>query len=177
MILDRSEEFWKDIEDYEGYYQVSDLGNVKSIRRNKILKPSNQGQGYLQVVLCKSGKNKHCRVHRLVAQAFIDNPYNLSDVNHRNENKSDNNVNNLEWITNKDNNNYGTRNERLSIPIVQLNKEGSLITKWKSGMEVEREKGISRANISKCCKGQSQTSGGFKWMFEKDYYELIRRKN
>ncbi len=123
------EEIWRDIAGYEGLYQVSNLGRVKSLERttkrfngfkvceykdgNKILKQSKNYKGYLFVGLCKNGKEKKYKVHRLVAEAFIDNPNNLPQVNHKNENKECNISNNLEWCTNKYNCNYGTRNERI----------------------------------------------------------------
>lgn len=112
------EEIWKDIEGYEGLYQVSDLGNVRSLKfsggnKVKLLK-QNTNQGYKQVTLCKNGKMKTCKVHRLVAMAFISNPNNYKEVNHKDENPSNNDVSNLEWCTSEYNNNYGTRTKRAS---------------------------------------------------------------
>lgn len=112
------EEIWKDIEGYEGLYQVSDLGNVRSLKfsggnKVKLLK-QNTNRGYKQVTLRKNGKMKTCKVHRLVAMAFISNPNNYKEVNHKDENPSNNDVSNLEWCTSEYNKNYGTRNERAS---------------------------------------------------------------
>ena len=113
------EEIWKDIINYEGKYEVSNLGRVRSLSYNgtgeiKLLKPGTNKRGYKRVGLCKNGKTKHYYVHRLVAITFIPNPDDLSIVNHKDENPANNNVNNLEWCTSEYNNNYGTRNERAS---------------------------------------------------------------
>ena len=109
-----SNEIWKDIEGYEGLYQVSNKGRVKSFHsgEGKIIKLGTHPQGYKLVVLSKRGQTKTCRVHRLVAQAFIPNPENLPVVNHKDENPSNNNVENLEWCTQKHNVNHGTCQER-----------------------------------------------------------------
>lgn len=123
-------EVWKDIQGYEGLYQVSNLGRVRSLERitkrfngfkiceykdgNKILKLSKNNKGYLTIGLCKDGKEKKCKVHRLVAQAFIPNLYGLPQINHKDENKENNIVSNLEWCNNKYNSSYGTRGKRIS---------------------------------------------------------------
>lgn len=119
------EEQWKDIKGYEGLYEVSNLGNVRSldrtvkrgqgytIKEGRVLTPFyEEKKGYYQVVLAKDGKAKTYRVHRLVAVAFLENPNNYTDVNHKDEVKTNNNVDNLEWCTRKYNNNYGTKPER-----------------------------------------------------------------
>lgn len=112
-------EIWKDIPGYETLYQVSNFGNVKSLNyrgleKEGILKSRKNGCGYMFVGLSKDGKEKNFRVHRLVAFAFIPNPKNLPCVNHKDENKENNTVDNLEWCTHEYNMNYGTRNERAS---------------------------------------------------------------
>ena len=117
MIFPRRK--WKDIPGYEGLYQVSNLGEIKSLNyrntgKEKIIKPRKNKGGYLRVVLCKNGKQKDFLVHRLVAVAFIPNHNNYNQVNHKDENPSNNNVNNLEWCTSKYNSNYGNRNKKLS---------------------------------------------------------------
>ena len=120
-------EIWKDIKDYDGLYQVSNTGKIKSLERwidrkckgkrwqeEKILKPLVNKHGYLHVGLHKNGKIKNYLVHRLVAEAFIQNPNNYPQVNHKDENPSNNFVNNLEYCDAKYNSNYGTRNERVA---------------------------------------------------------------
>ena len=109
------EEIWKDVKGYEGLYQVSNLGNVKSIRKNIIKKPSRLPKGYLQMRLSKNGKNKYISIHRLVAQAFIPNINNYPCVNHKDCNPQNNKVNNLEWCTYKENNSYKNHNLKRSI--------------------------------------------------------------
>lgn len=117
------QEIWKDIKNYEGLYKVSNLGNVKSLpkkagrsnRKEKILNFNKNSKGYLRVELSKDKKRKQCLVHRLVAETFIPNYNNLPQINHKDENKENNYIDNLEWCDNKYNNNYGTRNQRLSI--------------------------------------------------------------
>ena len=101
-------EEWKEIPGYEGLYEVSNTGNVKSLIKNNIIKGFINKKGYIQVSLSKNGIIKKFSVHRLVAQAFLQNPYNLPQVNHRDEDKINNNVDNLEWCDAKYNNNYGT---------------------------------------------------------------------
>ena len=118
-------EIWKDIEGYEGLYQVSNLGRVKSLTKmvgrgkrykvcERIVSLQKAPNGYMRLHLDKDGERKYFSVHRLVAQAFVENPNNLPHVNHKNETKTDNAVSNLEWCTPKYNSNYGTRNTRIS---------------------------------------------------------------
>ena len=115
-----NKEIWRDVKGYEGLYQVSDQGRAKSLERKdrfgrtvkeRILKPAVTQDGYLKVTLWAGGKPKTLRVHRLVCEAFYDNPDNKSDVNHINEDKTDNRACNLEWCTRRENNNHGTHNE------------------------------------------------------------------
>ena len=111
--MEQINEEWRPIDDYEGLYEVSSLGRVRSIRKGIILKPEVVRGGYLQVGLHKKGKVKGFKVHRLVAQAFIPNPEGLPEINHIDEDKTNNLVDNIEYCDSKYNCNYGTRNERI----------------------------------------------------------------
>ena len=125
-------EEWRDIAGYEGLYQVSNLGNVKSLNYNRtgkerILKPGNDGRGYLFVQLCKEGIRKKCLVHRLVAETFIPNPNKYPVINHRDEIRDHNWVKNLEWCTQQYNINYGNCKEKLSEALINNPKKSYLI--------------------------------------------------
>lgn len=164
-------EIWKTIKDYPNY-QVSNLGRVKSLNygKEKILKNNKDKDSYFQIALSKEGKVKVFKVHRLVASAFLPNPDNLPQVNHKDENKTNNCVDNLEWCTGRYNNNYGTHNERMakakSLSILQFTKQGEFVKKWSSAMQVERELKFYQGNISKCCKGKYKSVYGFIWRYE-----------
>ena len=162
-------EYWKPVLGYEGLYEVSNWGRVKSMNYNhsgkeKILKPCTYNHGYLYVNLCKNGKVKKFLVHRLVAEAFIPNPNNLPQVNHKDECKTNNNVENLEWCSAKHNANFGTRNERVakkcSKPVVQYTLDGKFVREWKSIAECGRN-GFHQGHISDCCRGKLKTHKGF----------------
>ena len=165
-------EVWKDVSGYEGLYQVSDKGRIKSLkfRKERILKPGRDTCGYLHVILWKNGRKKLCKVHRLVAKVFISNPDNLPMINHKDENPSNNRVENLEWCSAKYNINYGTRTQRqvekLSKPVLQYTLDGELIREWKSTMDVQRNLGYSHGNISSCCTGRYKSANGFNWKYK-----------
>ena len=168
-------ELWKMIPGYEGLYMVSDLGRVKSIRfeKERILK-TDMSSGYLRVMLGR--RNGHFLVHRLVAEAFIPNPDNLPCVNHINEVKTDNRVENLEWCTKKYNTNYGKGRERMvekqrnrkdcSKVILQFSLNGEFIKEWPSGKEIQRKLGFAQTNISACCLGKYKQTHGFIWKYK-----------
>ena len=165
-------ENWKAIAGYEGLYEVSDQGRVKSLKhgKDKILKPQNNTLGYLCVVLCRDGHTKKLFVHRLVAEAFIQNPNNLDTVNHKDEVKTNNVASNLEWMSKKDNINYGTRNKRageaLSKKVQMFDKStGELLATFPSLAEANRITGINQGNISKCCLGKYKSAGGYIWRY------------
>ena len=174
-------EEWRDVVGYEGLYQVSDQGRVKSLERKvpkwdgertvkeRILKPAVKPTGYVEVNLYTGGKQKALTVHRLVCQAFHENPDNKPEVNHINEDKTDNRACNLEWSTRIENCNHGTRNERTgkaqSKPVAQYTQDGELIKVWPSTMEVGRQTGFSQGGISLAANGKLKTSHGFIWKY------------
>lgn len=165
------DEIWHDIEGYEGLYQISNKGRVKSLKwgKERILRPGIDTSGYYFIILYNDSVSKPFKLHRLVAQGFIPNLYNKPQVNHLDENKLNNCVENLEWATSKENTNYGTRNERLSRKILQYSRTGEFIREWQGAREVERVLGISHQNIAKCCKGKCKSAYGFVWRYkEKD---------
>ena len=156
-------EIWKDIEGYEGMYQVSNFGNVK--REDRHLKPGIGENGYPLVVLSKEGKTKSFYVRRLVASAFLPNPNNLKCINHKDETRTNNRVDNLEWCSYKYNNSYGTRLLReiltKSRKVEQL-KNGILIKVWSSTREAQRN-GFRSGCISLCCNGKRSSHQGYEW--------------
>ena len=132
------------------------------------MKLSASKRGYLQVCLTKHNKQHSFRVHRLVAECFIDNPENLPQVNHKDENKQNNNVDNLEWCTNDYNTHYGTGILRRSKAVIQKTKDGSIIKRFESVSEAFRNTNISRRSITRCCNKQKHylTAGGFIWEYD-----------
>ena len=172
------EEQWKDIKDFEGLYQISNWGKVKSFIKYKgtnerILKPRKVANGYLQISLSKDEKVFQKLVHRLVAEAFIPNEDLFkTQINHINEVKTDNKSENLEWVSPKENSNYGTRNERVakaqSKEVIQFNLDGTFVKEWPSTMEVQRELGFAQTNISKCCLGKRKQAYGFIWKYKNE---------
>lgn len=172
--MNENEEIWKDIEEYEGLYQVSSLGIVKN-SKGRILKQGKSNKGYLKVNLCKEGKKKTFNIHRLVAQTFIPNPHNYPCVNHKDENPANNNVKNLEWCTVKYNNTYGTAIERRSKKllnredqsksVLQFTKDGEFVREWSSTAECERN-GFDHSAVAKCCNGKLINYKGFIWKYK-----------
>lgn len=190
------EEIWKDIKGYEGKYQVSNLGNVRSLNyrgsgKVKLLRQTSDKKGYKRMSLYKNGKMKTCRVHRLVAIAFLPNPNNYKEVNHKDEDKSNNNVNNLEWCTREYNINYGTAMKRSSEnhkgktfseerkkkiseslkgkdnpnakPILMYDKEGNFIKRFECVSDANEYFGKARnfGGINNCLKGRCKTTYGY----------------
>lgn len=161
---------WKPITDYVGLYEVSSEGRVRNVKTGKILKPKNNRRGYLFVGLHKNGAVKNRYIHRLVAQAFIPNPNKLPEVNHKDEIKANNNLDNLEWVSHRDNSNYGKRNERISKsmskPIVQIDLSTGLIIKtYPSTTIATRVTGINYDTISRAARGKYKTAGGYGWRY------------
>lgn len=173
-------EEWRDIPGYEGFYQVSNFGEVRSVSRDvvtkdgrifhykeKSLSPSSVRGGYQGVMLCKSGVNKSIMVHRLVAQSFLANPDNLPEVNHKDRNVTNNRADNLEWCTRLYNSRYDGAVARRSAlykkPVRQLSLNNVIINEYSSVKEASRQTGICRTSISKAATGAISKAGGFKW--------------
>ena len=188
------EEIYKDIKDLEGKYQVSNFGNIMSLNyrntgRAELLKPREDKYGYYRVCLSKKGKKDWFFVHRLVAETFLPNPENKPCINHKIEGDEGKKMNivyinedgivneeksTIEWVTYKENSNYGTRNERifekttngkLSKPVLQFTLDGEFIREWSSTKEAERN-GFNHGNIVSCCNGKLKTHKGFRWMYK-----------
>lgn len=195
-------EIWRtaivDGEPYEDY-QVSNLGQILSLNyrntgRAELMEPSDNGCGYLQVTLSKNKKTKRCLVHRLVAETFLPNPKGKPCVNHKIEGKKGKKINmvifnedgtidkeksTIEWVTYEENNNYGTRNERIfekttngkcSKKVLQFTLDGIFIREWPSTMECGRN-GFNQRAVCSCCNGKKPQYKGFRWMYADDYKE------
>lgn len=177
------QEIWKDIPNYEGLYQISNLGNVKSLERivthnkygtahikEKLLRPRDDSKGYGRVVLYKNNKKKQFKIHRLVAETFLPNKSNKSAVNHIDGNKKNNNVNNLEWCTIKENNIHAFENGLNSIKmraVYQMDLEGNVINEFKSLCDASKFLNKqSHHNIMYCCNGKTHTAYGYKWKYK-----------
>ena len=188
-------EIWKDVDGYEGLYQVSNYGNVKSVKREgkngrnyggNVLKPSlNKSCGYLTVGLSSGGFTKTFLLHRLVAEAFIPNPSSKKEINHIDGNKHNNHISNLEWNTRLENMRHAKEHNLLKFKvgechymyhrygqkhpnakkIVQSDLNDNIVKIWECGADIERELGIPKSNICICCKGGRKKAGGYKWRF------------
>lgn len=157
-------EEWKPIDGFEGLYAVSSKGKVMNLKSGRILKHCSTPQGYAKVALCNgNGKIKQITVHRLVAEAFIENPDNLPEVNHIDENKTNNDVTNLEWVTASQNIKHSVH--QRSCKINQLSLDGELINTWESSHEIQRELGYIYSNIIKCCKNKRKQANGYRWEY------------
>ena len=178
-------EIWKDIPNYEGIYQASNLGRIKSLERfrkgangslvtvkEKILKPQISNKGYYLIGLRKQSIVKRYLVHRLVYEAFNGQIPEGLQVNHINEIKIDNRLSNLNLMTAKENSNWGTGIERqakkLSKVVLQFTLDEILVKEYASAMQVERETGFNNGNIVKCCNGKQKTAYGFKWKYKEN---------
>lgn len=173
------EEIWKDVPGYEGLYRVSNMGRVKRVASDRILLyDCSDKRGYLRVTLCKYGKTKRHLVHRLVAFAFIPNPYGYRCVNHLDENPLNNCVENLEWCSHKINNNYGGHNKKISESLFKSKKlkrsavkqytlQGEFIRMYKSMLEATVVcGGKSCSNIKRCCDNKYKQAYGYIWRYD-----------
>lgn len=185
-------EIWKDIAGYEGYYMVSNMGNVKSLERTvwnsrgyyrtvheRILKPRKNNKGYLCVILYKDGKAKFYTVHQLVGNAFLSNPQGYKELNHRDEDKTNNNADNLEWCSRSYNCSYNDKAKKAgkklaeklrndpnrSKPVLAIHKINGLILEFPSVHEASRQTGINQSNITRCCQGKQMTAKGYTFFY------------
>ena len=154
----KENKFMKDIKNYEGLYAVTSCGKVYSYKRKKFLKPLATIWGYLRVNLYKDDKMKSYMIQRLVAEAYIPNPENLPQVDHIDENKTHNYLNNLQWITSRDNN-----RKSKNKPILQYSLDGNFIREWSSATDVGLE---VQSNICQCLKGRIKSAYGYKWVYK-----------
>ena len=183
-------EKWKPIKGYEGIYEISNKGRVKSLHRKvrmseysymvfeeHFLTGKRTKSGYIQVSLSKEGKVRQFLLHRLVAEAFIPNPHNLEAVNHKDENKQNNNADNLEWCTAKHNVNHATgperRAEKRRKAVFQIADTGETIGTYNSIRQAAHATGVNESHISSCCRGKRRTAGGYMWK----YADTARRKS
>ena len=167
------QEIWMDVKGYEGKYKVSNQGRVYSVRSHKYLSMSNNGRGYLSVQLWRDNQGKREYIHRLVARHFIPNPLGLPQVNHKDENKENNCVDNLEWCHNDYNNAYGTKRERqgetllnngkTSHKVKQFTLNGEYIATYRSMREAERMNNLANGSLSAYFRNGYQQWGGYKW--------------
>ena len=178
-------EEWRPLEGWERLYEISNRGDVKSVERTvrngkgyrivaeRILKASKNSGGYLQVHLSKDGKGKFYLVHRLVAEVFLDNPMGYTEVNHLDEDKTNNCADNLEWCSRSYNLSYNDRakkagkkaGKKLSKPVIAIDVRTGLIIEFASAQEASRQIGINHGNICACCNGKRNSAGNFYWMY------------
>ena len=193
-------EQWKTVvydgEIYEGLYKVSNLGkilnlNYRNTGRERLMNPGEDKDGYLRVTLSKNKEKKTCSVHRLVAQTFIPNPEGKPCINHKIEGDEGKKINivifnedgtidkertTIEWVTPKENNDYGTHNERVakantngkrSKKVLQFTLDGEFVREWESTNECGRN-GFDQGHVAACCRGEQKTHKGFRWEYEED---------
>lgn len=180
-------EVWNYIKGYEGCYQVSNLGRIRSVERNvprgnhtlhvkeRILIPGTDKDGYKFVLLSLNGKQRPYKIHRLVASSFIENKNNLPIINHKNEIKSDNRALNLEWCNCKYNIRYGTairrmietQTKKFGKSVLAIDKNGNVINVFNSTRLAAREMGLDSSSIRRVCHGKNKTAGGYSWKYKK----------
>lgn len=166
-------EEWKEIDGFDGAYLVSTAGRIISLVRGnrRELKGSLNGDGYREITLTKQGKPVRRYVHRLVAETFIPNPWGKPCVNHRDYDRSNNAVSNLEWVTYYENSEYSyervvaASREKSCKPVIQYDKRGNFIHRYESLSEAGRETGVNVGHIGRCVKGYEKTAGGYIWRY------------
>jgi hypothetical protein len=169
-------EVWRDVPGYEGLYQVSDCGNVRSLNYKRkgtvgLLYLKRHPNGYRQVELHKDGKKRMLTVHRLVASAFLPKPTEGQVVNHLNEDKYDNRVSNLEWCSFAENVRYSRTRHPIDRPlkrtraVLQLTKTGEFVKEWNNLITIKHKLGFNEFSVSECCEGNRKTAYGFKWQY------------
>ena len=177
--METKNEIWKDIEGYEEYYEVSNLGRVRSVERRlndgriyggRILRQKQARNGYIQVHVSKDGRGKCLLVHRLVGKAFVPGYFNGASINHKDENKQNNRVENLEWCSPSYNCKYGHRNdtmvEQRRTEVVMIGTDGTPIQEFPSIQEAARASGVGAAHICQVCKGERNKAGGYRWKYK-----------
>lgn len=184
------EEIWKDIKGFEGLYQVSNLGRVRSLDRiilkphprntsmqmrclykGRVLKPGTNSNGYWYVELHDNSGNIYWNsIHRLVASTFIPNPNNLPEVNHIDENRKNNRADNLEWVTKSQNMRHGTCGARMGMKhwkaVTQMDMNGNIIKEWPCAQHASESLHIHHSQIIGVCKGKGFSAGGYRWKYK-----------
>lgn len=188
------EEVWKNIAGYEGLYQISNSGRVKSLNYRghgyeKILVPKVNNSGRLWVELARNGKSKPFLIHRLVGSAFLPNPLGYKEINHIDENPQNNDVRNLEWCSHKYNVNYyfskhphgpnrkcsSKYGDRKSMEIEQCLADGTVVRRWANSRTIFSQTGMSDWSISECCRGNRKTAYGYVWRYANSNISAVEK--
>lgn len=159
-------EQWRDIQDYEGIYQVSNKGRVRSLKfgKTKILSLGRTTSGHMQVKFLKNGTAKNISVHQLVAQTFIPNPNNCDVIHHKDHNQENNMVENLEWMTKQEHDSIHSDDRKIKVYQYRLDNE--LVAIWSSASEASKQLNFNVSHIVDCCNGKRKTHKGYKWSYE-----------
>lgn len=163
-------EEWKPVIGYENCYEISSLGQLKNVRTGKLLKDGKLRNGYVVDILCDNKRRKTMRRHRIVAEAFIPNPEHKQEVNHKNGNKTDNSVSNLEWATHRENTDHAWEAGLTKLPVSTEKKvsqyfNGKWIATYRSLKLAEKITKINSTSILLCCKSKRKSAGGYEWKY------------